>query len=120
MSASEQSDPLIDGGALDPALDSAALDQGGRIGRGIAKMVGAQATAGRGLINVTQLMAVMNKAGAESGAAVEYKRRSADGSEVRAPHVATTLLGRCVLAPSSLLCARLPLPPPACVTLLCV
>jgi hypothetical protein len=72
-----------DDGGSDEAVDPAMLlGQGGRIGRGIADLVAARSEAGNGLMNVTRLMEVMNKAGAASGAEVEYKRRADDGTEV--------------------------------------
>jgi hypothetical protein len=50
--------------------------------QGMADLLGKQSSAGYGLMGVSKLLGVMNKAGAASGASVQYKRRSEDGSLV--------------------------------------
>ncbi len=66
-------------------IDPASLDQDGRIGRGIAALLKEREEAGLGLLNVSSMLEVMNKAGAESGATVQYKRRGGNGSDLFDP-----------------------------------
>jgi hypothetical protein len=54
----------------------------GLIGKGMATLLHKQNDIGSGLMDVSKLIALMNNAGASSGASVQYKKRSEDGSLV--------------------------------------